>query len=99
MSDKIEPCGTIQCKAMGISKDFPVYDQSAIDTLQAQLAMSTAVQVNQAVELRRVREQLVKAQNLDKRIAAMTDSERISLDGYCDHCGCKGPRCECWNDE
>lgn len=30
----------------------------------------------------------------------LTDDERLSLFyKYCSECGCKDPRCQCWNDD
>jgi len=33
-------------------------------------------------------------------MSALTDEQRMEVIGnFCRYCGCKNPRCQCWNDE
>jgi hypothetical protein len=37
-------------------------------------------------------------------LPSLSDSERLEVfeqisAGYCKHCGCNNPGCQCWNDE
>jgi hypothetical protein len=47
-------------------------------------------------------DELVKSLRL--MLEKLSWEERLDIfsdvkEGYCDHCGCNDPNCQCWNDE
>lgn len=69
----------------------------SIDHLRAYGAIAPSPYPSENIGRRFAQNVLVSSKAL---LDAMSDDQRAELfSNYCRSCGCKDPRCQCWNDE